>query len=118
MTHFEECVSAAKRIRHRGRNDKFIQPVADEILKRNAQYFNETAIGDADFTFERNGKDGVIQAVNQLAVIQLRARNHFDELLELRLGRRARSARQWRLVRRMFCCSRWRAFFRPRRRLI
>ena len=72
-----------------GLRDKFIQPVADQILKRNAENLRQPAIGHADLAVERNRKNRVVQAVNQLAVIQLRARNHFHQFFELglRVGR-------------------------------
>ncbi len=69
--------------------------MTDQILKRDAQNFDEASIGDADFTVERNGEDRVVQAVDQFAVIQLRAGNYFDELLELRFGGSAHGARRW-----------------------
>ncbi len=70
-----------------GRLDEFAQAMPDEAGKGNLQDFSEPPVGDAHFTFQGQGENRLIEVVDQLAIVVLRARNDFHQLLELVFGR-------------------------------
>ncbi len=68
-----------------GREDEFVQAVADQILKRHAQDFRKSPVGNPDFAIQRNREHSLIEMVNQGAKTLLRARDNAEERLELRI---------------------------------
>jgi len=72
----------------RGRFYEIRQAAANQMLERDSQYLGEAAIGDSNFSVESQGEDGVIEVINQIAIIVLRTRNHFDELIVLSFSSR------------------------------
>jgi hypothetical protein len=57
--------------------------MADQGVEILAQYFRETTIRDSNFAFERNCEDGLVESIDQLAVVVLGAGNYLDEFFEL-----------------------------------
>src|SRR5580704_825844 len=66
-----------------GRCDELVEAVPDQIRKIGGKDFGEAAIGDANFAFERKREDGLVEAIDQLAIVVLRAGDDVDELFEL-----------------------------------
>ena len=63
--------------------DELMNTMADQGVKILAQYFRKTAVRDSNFAFERNCEDGLVEAIDQLAVVMLGAGNYLDEFFEL-----------------------------------
>jgi hypothetical protein len=63
--------------------DELVNAMADQGVKILTQDFRETAIRDSNFAFERNCEDGLVEAIDQFAVIVLGTGNYLDEFLEL-----------------------------------
>jgi hypothetical protein len=59
--------------------------MTDQGVKILAQYFRETAIGHPNLAFERNCEDGLVEAIDQFAVVMLGTGNYIDEFFELLL---------------------------------
>jgi hypothetical protein len=71
-----------------GRLYEIRQAAANQMLEGNSEQFREAAIGDSNFSVESQSEDGVIQVIDQIAIIVLRTRNHFNELVVLSLSSR------------------------------
>src|SRR6202162_5443641 len=71
-----------------GRLYEIRQAAANQMLEGNSEQFGEAAIGDSNFSVESQSEDGVIQVIDQIAIIVLRTRNHFNELVVLSLSSR------------------------------
>jgi hypothetical protein len=68
--------------------NKIRQAAADQMLERNSQQLGKAAVGNAYFSIESQGEDGVIEVINEIAIIVLRTRNNFDQLIVLSFSSR------------------------------
>jgi hypothetical protein len=73
----------------RGYLDEIRYAPANQVLKRNTQKVRQTAIGNSYLSIERQSEDCVIEIIDEIAVIVLRARNYFDKFVVLRFAERS-----------------------------
>src|SRR4029077_4549032 len=81
------------RFLQRGGFDEFMEAMADQIPKIRVEDFSKAAIGDSNLAFQRKSKNRLVEAVDQVAKINLRSRYHIDELFELFFRGRSRPIR-------------------------
>src|SRR5437879_5411144 len=63
--------------------DELSQRPADNLLERRVNEVRKTAIDGANLAVEGKSEQNVIEGVNQVAIALLRARDDFEELVEL-----------------------------------
>ena len=85
----QTCVEKSRQpdfglFRRRG-GDELVNAMTDQSMEVLAQYFRKTAIGHPNFTFEGKCEDGLVEAIDQLAVVMLGTGNYIDEFFELLL---------------------------------
>jgi hypothetical protein len=83
QTCVEESCEPDFRFLGRWGGDELVNAMADQGVEIFAQYFCETTIRDPNFAFERDCEDGLVEGIDQFAVVMLGAGNYLDELLEL-----------------------------------
>src|SRR5215469_4575826 len=79
--------------------DEFVNTMPNEIVKIFAKDFSEAAVYDSNLAIERNGENGLIEAIDQLAVVVLGTRDDVYELFDLLLTGGRGAERQLRLCR-------------------
>ncbi len=74
----------AFRVQRRGQ--KFLQFVTHQLGVGNAENFRDATVYGTQGAIERNGERDVIQRIDQLLEVALRAHNHLAQLIQLLFG--------------------------------
>src|ERR1700722_14488562 len=72
----------------RGRLNEIGQATTDELRKRNIHQLGQAAVGNTNFAVHRQSEDGVVEIIDQIAIVVLRTRDNFYEFVVLSVASR------------------------------
>ena len=65
------------------RFDEFTEIVTNEFGESDIENFTKTPVGDAHFAFQGKGEHGLVEIIDEFAVVVLRAGDDLNEFLKL-----------------------------------